>query len=269
MLDFIVKGAARRNSNIMRPVTFHPLALRRHLLRHKIADLPQLKRVLGTSVDLTVFRKLQLLDYLTSYSHRGRFYTLREIARFDAIGLWSHQNVWFSRYGSLVDTVEALARTSPNGYYAQELADILHVEAQEPLRHLVQRHRLSRSLLGGRFLYTATDPTRRQQQILTRRVAQHLPLAIQSEALELSPEELQAAIRLFYELLDEQQRRLFAGMESLRLGHGGDRRLAEFLGLDPHTVARGREQLLEQEVNLGRIRRSGGGRAAAEKKTPR
>jgi hypothetical protein len=58
-------------------------------------------------------------------------------------------------------------------------------------------------------------------------------------------------------------------MESLRLWHGGDRRLAEFLGLDPHTVARGREQLLKQEVNLGRIRRSGGGRAPAEKKTPR
>jgi hypothetical protein len=253
----------------MRPVTFHPMALRRHLLRHKIADLPQLKRVLGTSVDLTVFRKLQPLGYLASYSHRGRFYTLREIARFDALGLWSHQSVWFSRYGSLVDTVEALARTSSHGYYAQELADVLHVEVQEPLRHLVQQHRLNRSLLGGRFLYTATDPTLRQQQILTRRRAQHLPVAVESEALELSPEELQAAIRLFYGLLDEQQRRLFAGMESLRLGHGGDRRLAEFLGLDPHTVARGREQLLEQEVNLGRIRRSGGGRAPAEKKTPR
>src|SRR5439155_26063632 len=67
--------------------------------------------------------------------------------------------------------------------------------------------------------------------------------------------------RSFYGLLDEQQRRLFAGIESLRLGHGGDKLLAEFLGLDVHTVARGREQLLEQEVSLGRIRRIGGGRS--------
>ncbi|PYU47570.1 MAG: hypothetical protein DMG54_00705 [Acidobacteria bacterium] len=62
---------------------------------------------------------------------------------------------------------------------------------------------------------------------------------------------------------------MFAGIESLRLGHGGDKLLAEFLGLDVHTVARGREQLLEQEVSLGRIRRIGGGRSRAEKKTPR
>jgi hypothetical protein len=252
----------------MRPITFNPAALRRHLLRHKIADLPQLKRVLGTPVDLTVFRKLRQLGPLTSYSHRGRFYTLQEIARFDARGLWSHHSVWFSRYGSLVDTVEAFARASPNGYYAQELADLLHVEAQEPLRHLVQRHRLSRSLLGGRFLYTAMDSALRRQQILARRLAQQLPMAVHSEALELSADELKAAILLFYGLLDEQQRRLFAGIESLRLGHGGDRLLAEFLGLDAHTVARGRQQLLEQEVNLGRVRRSGGGRARAEKKTP-
>jgi hypothetical protein len=44
---------------------------------------------------------------------------------------------------------------------------------------------------------------------------------------------------LFYGLLDEQQRRLFAGLESIKLGHGGDHILAEFLDLDPHTVARG------------------------------
>jgi hypothetical protein len=252
----------------MRPITFQPSTLRRHLLRHKIADLPELKRVLGTAVDLTVFRKLQLLGYLSSYSHRGRFYTLREIARFDAHGLWSHQSVWFSRYGSLVDTLEAFTRISRNGYYAQELADALHVEVQESLRHLVQQHRLSRLFLGDRFLYTAVDPTLRGEQILARRRARHLPVAVKAEDLELSPEALQAAILLFYELLDEQQRRLFAGMESLRLGHGGDRRLAGFLGLDPHTVARGREQLLEQKVHLSRIRRSGAGRQRVEKKTP-
>jgi hypothetical protein len=253
----------------MRPITFHSSTLRRHLLRHKIADLPELRRVLGTSVDLTVFRKLRQLGYLTSYSHRGRFYMLREIARFDILGLWSHQSVWFSRYGSLLDTAEALVRTSVNGYYAQELGTVLHVVAQEPLRHLVQQDRLSRFSLGGRFLYTAADPTLGHQQILARRRAQHLPVAAHSEDLQLSPEELQAAILLFYGSLDEQQRRLFAGMESLRLGPGGDRRLAKFLDLDTHTVARGREQLLEREVKLGRIRRPGGGRTAVEKKTAR
>jgi hypothetical protein len=44
----------------------------------------------------------------------------------------------------------------------------------------------------------------------------------------------------FYALPDEQQRRLFAGLESIRVGHGGDILLGDFLSLDAHTVARGR-----------------------------
>ncbi len=67
----------------MRPLSFRSDELRSHLLRSKIATLGELKQALGTSVDVTVFRKLKSLDYLTSYSHRGRYYTLREIARFD------------------------------------------------------------------------------------------------------------------------------------------------------------------------------------------
>ena len=87
--------------------------------------------------------------------------------------------------------------------------------------------------------------------------------------LEISPDELKAAILLFYSLLDEQQRRLYAGLESLKLGHGGDRQLAEFLNLDTHTVARGRQQLLDQDVAFARVRKIGGGRQRAEKKTPK
>jgi len=98
--------------------------------------------------------------------------------------------------------------------------------------------------------------------------AQSVPLVVDASALQISPEELKAAILLFYSLLDEQQRRLFAGLESIRLGHGGDRILAEFLGQDPHTVARGREQLLDHNVTTGRTRRSGGGRKPVEKKLP-
>jgi hypothetical protein len=73
----------------------------------------------------------------------------------------------------------------------------------------------------------------------------------------------------FYSLLDEQQRRLYAGLESMKLGNGGDSVLAEFLGLDPHTIARGRRQLLDQDVEVGRIRRSGAGRKPVEKKRPK
>jgi hypothetical protein len=56
----------------MRPLSFRPDALRTLLPRNKIATLDELKQALGTAVDVTVFRKRKPLDYLTSYSHRGR-----------------------------------------------------------------------------------------------------------------------------------------------------------------------------------------------------
>jgi hypothetical protein len=249
----------------MRPTFFYSDVLRQHLLGTKMATLDELKRALGTSVDLTVSRKLKQLNSLTSYSHRARYYTLRQIARFDADGLWSHEGVWFSRHGTLLATAEAWVQHSPQGYFAEELAECLHVEVQDALHHLVEQHRVVRQLVSGLYLYTSSDPVRRRQ-LLARRSIQTVPTLGDASRLEISPDELKAAILLFYSLLDEQQRRLYAGLESLKLGHGGDRQLAEFLNLDTPTVARGRQQLLDQDVAFARVRKLGGGRQRTEKK---
>ena len=48
----------------MRPLAYDPAVLRRYLRRHTIATLPELKQALGTTVDVTVFRKLKTLDYV-------------------------------------------------------------------------------------------------------------------------------------------------------------------------------------------------------------
>jgi hypothetical protein len=261
---------ASRNYNIMRPTTFDPRLLRQYLLRHKIATLSELKGALGTDVGLTVFRKLKPLGYLSSYSHRGGYYTLVEIPRFDDNGLWSHKTAWFSRYGTLLSTVESFVNSSPQGFFATDLADILHVDVQDVLRQLAERGRLQRSEVYGRYLYTAMDRSIRRQQYLSRRTAQSVPVVANVTALEVLPEQLQSAILLFYSVLDEQQRRLYAGLESIKLGHGGDTLLADFLHLDAHTVARGRQQLLDGDVTSGgRTRRPGAGRIPTEKKRPK
>lgn len=254
----------------MRTPSFDPKPLRQHLLRHKIATLPELRSVLGNPAGLTVVRKLASLGYRTSYTHRGRYYTLDSIARFDNQGLWSHEGVWFSRQGTLVETAEHFVAHSEQGLFAHELANTLHTEVHDPLHQLVQVDRLRRTETNGMYLYTATDPHTHRQQLARRRSALAVPLAVNASALQVSSAELQAIIVLFYSLLDEQQRRLFAGLESIRLGHGGDTLLADFLGLDVHTVARGRQQLLERDVVHvgGRTRREGGGRPSTEKKRP-
>jgi DNA-binding transcriptional regulator YhcF (GntR family) len=253
----------------MRPLFFHSDELRSELLHSQIATLDELKQALGTSVDVTVFRKLKPLDYLTSYSHRGRYYTLREVARFDDKGLWSHTSVWFSQFGTLLATAETFINRSPRGYFANELARTLHVEVQDALHQLSQQRRVTRQSVSGLYLYTASDRAIQQGQLLTRRKVEAVPTVVDASVLEVSEEELKASILLFYSLLDEQQRRLYAGLESLKLGRGGDRSLADFLDLAPHTVARGRQQLLDQDVEVDRARKTGGGRKRVEKKRPR
>jgi hypothetical protein len=79
-----------------------------------------------------------------------------------------------------------------------------------------------------------------------------VPTVPDVSVLVVSEEELKASILLFYSLLDEQQRRLYAGLESLKLGRGGDHQLADFLDLDPHTVARGRQHTRKTQIDVSR-----------------
>src|ERR1700682_3517618 len=133
----------------MRTPSFLSDHFRTFLHQKRIATLPELKQVLGTTVDTTVFPKLKELSYRSSYSHRGRYYTLDEIPQFDPKGLWSFQEVWFSRWGNLVTSLEALVSTAPQGYFAHELQQLLHVEVKDALLQLVEQHRVARQQVTG------------------------------------------------------------------------------------------------------------------------
>jgi hypothetical protein len=223
----------------------------------KVATMPQLKSALGTDVTYTVLRKLAPLGYRSSYSHGGTYYTLDSIAQYDDLGLWSCRAIHFSRQGTLVNTAAALVTQSAAGYQVPELEAVVQVAAKDALRQLVQARRLFRREWEGRYLYCALDRARRQEQWAARQAQQE------------AGDDLQAAKALFYSLLDEQQRRLYAGLESLQCGYGGQQRTAQRLGLDVDTVARGERELLRGQVLRERVRQPGGGRPAVEKKRPK
>ena len=250
----------------MRPEQFSADAITALLRRKMIATMPELMATLGTSTDRTVFRKLAELHYRSSYSHRGRYYTLDELARFDAFGLWSFKSIWFSAHGSLVETATALVDASSAGYFVDELDDVLHVRTKDCLRHLAEKRLLAREEVRGRNLSCSADPAKRRAQLAAR---QALLGQTQAGAGRAVSAELKATIVLFLGLLDEKQRRLFAGLESIKLGRGGDAHVAQLLGLDPATVAKGRHALLRKETGSARVRRPGAGRRPVEKKRPR
>ncbi|MSQ51018.1 MAG: hypothetical protein EXR28_03930 [Betaproteobacteria bacterium] len=237
--------------------------------RRQILTMEQMKLVLGTAVERTVLRKLQEFDYHSSYSHRGKFYTLDALAQFDEHGLWFCRGALFSRFGTLIDTAEQFVKRSDRGYLASELLGELQVPVKEPLLKLVSARRLERRRVAGQYVYCAAEGAKRTEQLHLRdspQSAQTLPFL--RDPLAQSSEETKAAIILFFSTLDERQRRIYAGLESLRLGHGGDTRIADLTGLDVHTIAKGRSELIERDVQQERIRRPGAGRPLLEK-TPR
>lgn len=239
--------------------------IRNMLKANKIAVMDELKAAAGTDATMTVHRCLSRLGYLASYSHRGQFYTLQTVPEFDQQGLWSCRSAMFSIYGNLLRTATALVDQSDAGFTAAELEMALQVEVKHALLQLHRRDRIARVRLGGRFVYMCAESGERRRQELMRSENDALR-EIGAEFAELLPDELRAAIVLFFSLLDEKQRRLYAGLEAAKFGHGGDQKIAELLKLDCHTVARGRRELLGGGVKRGSVRNAGGGCKRVEKK---
>ena len=249
----------------MRTPLFSAEALRSFFHEHIIGTMKQLKDTLGTSVDMTIYRKLRQLSSLTSYSHQGKFYTLPELADFNTFGLWQFDAAHFSKYGTLLKTSQALIEKSDKGYSLAELRSRVGVDVKKTLLQLQKQHRVYRKEIAGRYVYFSVDPQRRPQQHLLRLEEKLLLRTVEGDVLA---HEVRAAIILFFGVLDEQQRRLYAGLESLRFGRGGDSMISSLLTIDNHTVARGRRELIQRDIEIDRIRKKGGGRLPIKKNTP-
>jgi hypothetical protein len=143
-------------------------ALLRMFKRDRIADLDHLRGALGTTSRTTVFRRLSALGYLTSYSHAGRYYTLREIPAFDSDGLWRHGDVLFSRDGTLARTLVRLVGEADAGQFHRELQLRLRLRVHNTLGDLVAHEQLGRSPLWGEYLYTSAEKVRAAAQLTCR-----------------------------------------------------------------------------------------------------
>lgn len=248
----------------MKTVSIHSKPVLKLLRAKKIATQEEIKEELGTKSRATMFIKLKELEYLSSYSHGGKYYSLKKIAKFNDQGIWSYQSVYFSKYGTLLNTIPTIVNESDQGYTVFELQNVLMVKVANPLLGLVANKAIYRNKCSGVYVYYSSDnKIRRRQELKRTDSLENYPVAKEPAMLM---NELKASLVLFFSLLDEQQRRIFAGLESFKYGHGGDRLIAKIFGVHEKTVARGRKELLEQKILFESVRGDGGGRKATLKK---
>lgn len=164
----------------MRPVKFSPKTLIEVFYQHKVLNKEKTLKLSGCS-NMTAWRILSKHGYMTSYNFNATYYTLADIPKFDKDGLWSYQNIRFSRYGSLTDTVTELVCSSTSGLDANELLGILAVNVTPTLTSLYRKGKLKREKLGGVFVYLHTEDKERQTQLTMRqskreRALEHMAL---------------------------------------------------------------------------------------------
>lgn len=70
---------------------------------------------------------------------------------------------------------------------------------------------------------------------------------------------VETAMRRLFESLSEKDRRRYAAVEALKLGHGGLGYVATVMGCDPKTVRQGEAELAELPADPadGRVRKKG------------
>ena len=243
-----------KSSNLKQLIAF--------LERAEVATMDELKGALQTDVAMTIYRALKRASYRTSYSHNGRYYALSKSMRFDQNGLWSARSVWFSRQGTLLATLEKVVTDAERGCFADELESLLHVGVKESLLRLVQRGCVARERIGRSYLYCSKTESARKRQLAARGAG---PILTPTEVSD----QVKAAIVLFAALLDERQLRLFAGVQVLQFGRAAEGWLSELLGVHRQTIAKGRQELIDANVDFKRVRKQGAGRPRVEKKRRR
>lgn len=139
--------------------------LQRLFHRRKCWLLAELAQSLDYAL-ISVRRLLKQIGYFRSYTHNGKWYTLRDSPEFNGEGIWHHKDIGFSKHGSLVATIGYLVARSPNGLSARELADKLQHPCHAVLTNLHKNQVLDRLKVAGEYRYLATEETvnRRQRE---------------------------------------------------------------------------------------------------------
>ena len=126
---------------------------------------------------------------------------------------------------------------------------------------LLREDAIFRKKQSGVFVYYAINKKTRKSQIQYRFDS----TSDSKSSGDYFTDKLKAALIMFFALLDEKQRRIYSGLESMKIGKHGDKVISGIFNINVKTVSKGRKELLEMDINTDTVRSKGWGRKSIKK----
>jgi len=101
----------------------------------------------------TLRRDIRLIKGITSYTHQGRFVTLKDIPKFDNNGIWFYRKVGFTKYKNSLELIVHLINNSKEGLNREQIQETLRIQIFQQIQTLLKRNELYRCKIGNKYIY--------------------------------------------------------------------------------------------------------------------
>jgi len=132
----------------------------------------------------TINRALNKYGYYSSYNNNASYYALKDIPQFNECGLWKYNDIGFSKYRSITETIVRLVDKSEAGFTNIEMSQLLETETKNLLSRLCRQKRLDKFYCGHQAVYLSADlgqqitqkESRKQQYVLRQQQQRQIHL---------------------------------------------------------------------------------------------
>ncbi len=125
----------------------------------------------------TLRRDIRWIKGITSFTHQGRFVTLKDIPKFDKNGIWFYRNVGFTKYKNSLELIIHLINNSKEGLSREQIQDILTIKIFQQIQTLLKRNELYRIKIGNKYIYLpeklAKNRKKRMQLVCANNVEEY------------------------------------------------------------------------------------------------
>lgn len=125
-------------------------------IQNKVMTITELTLFLKCS-KTTARRRLKEWGVYTSYNKNGRYYTLPSTPQFSKKGLWKYQGIFFSKHGTLINTIIHFVKDSEKGLSNLELAEIIGINPHSFMPQFKELSELKSEKYGRQVVYYSSE----------------------------------------------------------------------------------------------------------------